>query len=125
MRLTAMLKRRVLLFVFLILLTGMGCALHLGFLNWGQPFGTYGQYNRVLHVIREMDRYQVIHSRLSRRLDWRNLGHLDRFSVKIRDPQGRISSVEFVHGSAEMRERDREALERIITAQLEAPSDSR
>ena len=93
-----------------------------GFLNWGQHFGTYGQYTRVLSVIRSMEGYTVIDSRLSRRLDWRNIGHLDRFSVRVRDAKGVTGQIGFVHESPEMRQRDPEALKQLIKTRLEAPS---
>lgn len=114
-------KRRVWVLGILIVVSSatLGIQLQFGLLNWGQEFGTYGQYNRILGVVRTMDGYTLVDSRLSRRLDWRNLGHLDRFSVRVRDPAGTISSVEFLHGSPEMEERDAVALKRIIKLKLE------
>lgn len=114
-------KRRVWVLGILIVVAGaaLGMQLEVGLLNWGQEFGTYGQYNRVLRVVRSMDGYTLIDSRLSRRLDWRNLGHLDRFSVRIRDAAGTIGSAEFLRGSSEMEERDTVALERIVKFKLQ------
>ena len=88
--------------------------LYFGLTHAGQEFGTFGQYNRVLRLVREMDGYEVANSRLSRRLDWKNLGHLDRFSVGIRDAQGRTATIEFVRDSDEMEESDPKALAAII-----------
>lgn len=114
-------KRRVWVLGILIVVSSaaLGMQLQFGLLNWGQEFGTYGQYNRILGVVRTMDGYTLVDSRLSRRLDWRNLGHLDRFSVRVRDSAGTISSVEFLRGSPEMEERDAVALKRIIKLKLE------
>lgn len=113
-------KRRVWVLGILIVVTGaaLGVQLQLGLLNGGQEFGTYGQYNRVLRVVRSMEGYTLVDSRLSRRIDWRNLGHLDRFSVRVRDAAGTIGSAEFLRGSPEMNERDAVALERIIKSKL-------
>jgi hypothetical protein len=122
---SAMKRYRVLIFALLVLTSGTLVVLQLGLLNWRQEFGTYGQYNRVLRVIHAMDGYKVIDSSLSRRLDWRNLGHVDRFSVRIRDADGRTRSVEFLHGSQEMKERDPKALEQIIKNKLRSPAVSR
>lgn len=93
--------------------------LQFGLDNRGQEFGTYGQYNRVLRLVREMEGYVIVNSRLSRRLDWRNLGHLDSFSVKIRDSKGRTGSIEFLRGSKEMEERDPVVLKEIIKAKFD------
>lgn len=122
---TANTKRRVWVLGILVVAIGsaLGTLLQFGLLNWGQEFGTYGQYNRVLAVARSMDGYTLVDSRLSRRIDWRNLGQLDRFSVRVRDPAGTIGSAEFQRGSPEMKERDPVVLERIIKFKLkEQPS---
>ena len=95
-----------------------GFMLGFGLTNRAQEFGTYGQYNRVLRVIRGMDGFEVVDSRLSRRLDWRNLGHLDRFAVNLRDVRGQTASIDFVHGSPEMDVRDPKSLEQIIQAKF-------
>lgn len=94
--------------------------LQFGLLNQGQEFGTYGQYNRVLRLVREAKDYEVVNSRLSRRLDWRNLGHLDRFSVTMRDTEEKTATIEFLRDSPEMKERDPQVLEKIIRAKWDA-----
>ncbi|MGH8016831.1 MAG: hypothetical protein ACREIA_00850 [Opitutaceae bacterium] len=92
--------------------------LQFGLKNQGQEFGTYGPYNRVLRVVRGMNEFEVERSRLSRRLDWRNLGHLDSFSIDLRDTHGRTGSIVFVYGTPEISERDTVALERIIRSKF-------
>lgn len=96
-----------------------GFELQFGLTNNGQEFGTYGQYNRVLRMVEEMDGYEVVNSRLSRRLDWRNLGHLDSFVVNMRHADGRTGSIEFLRGSPEMEVRDRGTLETIIRTKFD------
>ena len=89
-------------------------ALQFGLTNRKQEFGTYGQYNRVLRLVGEMDGYTIVNSQLSRRLDWRNLGYLDSFSVSVRDTTGKVSSIQFLRESDEMRERGPGRLTEII-----------
>lgn len=105
----------VVLATVLVLVTGgVWFGLEFGLVNWGQEFGAYGPYNRVLRAIRAMPGYAVVNSRLSRRLDWRDLGHLDRFSVLVRDAKGETASVVFLRGSPEMDERDPRVLDLIV-----------
>lgn len=88
--------------------------LQLGLLNIGQEFGTYGQYNRVLHLIDEMDELTVLHSRLNRDLELGHLSHLNNFSVTVRDTNGKESEISFVNGSVEFTENDKPRLRQII-----------
>ncbi len=115
-------KKSLIWWVIVLLISFAGIyfvTLQFGLTNHRQEYGTYGQYNRVLRVVEEMDGYEVVNSRLSRRLDWRNLGYLDSFAVNMRDSEGRTGSIEFVRGSPEMEVRERAALEVIIKAKFD------
>ena len=85
-----------------------------GLVNNGQEFGTYGQYNRVVRLVREKEEYKIKNRGLSRRWDLRNFGHLDRFYVIIEDGTGKEATIEFVRGSEEIDERDEAVLNQII-----------
>lgn len=92
--------------------------LQLGLNNRGQEFGTYGPYNRALRVARSMNEFTVGPSRLSRRLDWRHIWHLDSFAIELRDSHGRTAEIVFAYGTSEMNERDTTALEQIIRSKF-------
>lgn len=85
-----------------------------GLENYGQEFGTYGQYNRVVRLVRENENFKIKNHGLSRRWDWRNFSHLDRFYVIVEDHEGKEVAIEFVRGSEEIDERNESVLKQII-----------
>lgn len=53
--------------------------LQLAFVNRGQEFGAYGQYNRVLRVIRAMDDYKIVGHGVRRELELAHIFHAEGF----------------------------------------------
>ncbi|MDQ8203781.1 hypothetical protein [Pelagicoccus sp. SDUM812003] len=104
---------------FLILvLTVQLVQMHLGLANYGQEFGTYGQYNRVVRLVKEDSRYKITNHGLNRDLEWKNLDHLNRFYVKIRTTNDEDIEIEFLEDSPEMTERNEETLKEIINKKV-------
>ena len=99
---------------FLLVLAVQLFRMEYGLANYGQEFGTYGQYNRVVRLVSEKEEYKIINHGLSRELDWRNLGHLDRFYVIVQGALGKEITIEFVHESEEMNESNEAILNQII-----------
>lgn len=89
-------------------------ALQLAFLDHGQEFGAYGQYNRVLRLVRTSDDYVLIDHRVRRKLELAHLLHVEEFSVKIRDRTGRTAEIRFGKNSPDFTTRDAAALRTII-----------
>lgn len=88
--------------------------MQLGLANYGQEFGTYGQYNRVVRLANELESYRVVNHGLNRDLDWRNLNHLNRFYVILKDDQNTEFRIEFHEDTDEMKESDENVLKAII-----------
>jgi hypothetical protein len=104
---------------FLILaLTTHLLQMHYGLVNYGQEFGTYGQYNRVVRLVKEREEYRVLNHGLSRDLDWRNLDHLNRFYVVLKNAQDQEFTIEFVEETEEMNEKNETILNRIIERKI-------
>jgi len=93
--------------------------LQLAFVNRGQEFGAYGQYNRVLRVVRAMDNYHIVGHRVRRKLELAHIFHVEEFSLKLRDKGGRVAEIRFEKGSADMKQRDDAALRAIIRAKYD------
>lgn len=90
------------------------CVLQAAFLNVGQEFGAYGQYYRVLRVIRSMDDYTVVSHSVRRKLELANLFHVEEFSVKLRGKDGQVGVISFKKETDEMKQRDEGALRAIV-----------
>ncbi|MDQ8188579.1 hypothetical protein [Pelagicoccus sp. SDUM812002] len=88
--------------------------MQLGLANYGQEFGTYGQYNRVVRLVNEDSRYKITNHGLNRDLDWKNLDHLNRFYVKIRTTNDEEIEIDFLEDSSEMKVSNEEELKKII-----------
>lgn len=88
--------------------------LYLGFVNVGQEFGAYGQYNRVLRIINETEELELVNSRLRRKLELGSYSTLENFSVSVRNEAGRTAVVSFDKGTEAFAESDRERLKEII-----------
>ena len=89
-----------------------------GLVNYGQEFGTYGQYNRVVRLVKEREEYRVLNHGLSRDLDWRNLDHLNRFYVILKNAQDQEFTIEFVEETEEMNEKNETILNQIIERKI-------
>ncbi len=92
--------------------------MQLGLANYGQEFGTYGQYNRVVRLVDEDSRYEITNHGLNRDLDWKNLDHLNRFYVKIRTKNDEDIEIAFLEDSPEMKVRNEDALKKIIDEKI-------
>jgi hypothetical protein len=88
--------------------------LQLAFANVGQEFGAYGQYNRVLRVIRSTHEYAIVRHRVRRKLEWGHLFHVEEFSVNLRDQEGRVAEIFFRKDTDEMKQKDEAALRTIL-----------
>ena len=98
-----------------VALFGIGLfQLQSAFTNVGQEFGAYGQYHRVLRVIRGMDDYAIIGHRVRRKLELAHLFHVEEFAVNLRDKAGLVAEISFVKGTDEMKEQDDAILRTII-----------
>jgi hypothetical protein len=98
-----------------VALFGIGLfQLQSAFTNVGQEFGAYGQYNRVLRVVRDMDDYTIVGHRVRRKLELAHLFHVEEFGVRLRDKVGRVAEISFAKGSDEMKEKDDAILQTII-----------
>jgi len=105
--------------VFLVLaLTAQLVRMQLGLANYGQEFGTYGQYNRVVRLIKERENYKIVDHGLSRDLEWDSLDHLNRFYITLKDTGNKEYTIEFLEGSEEMEETDEAILNQIIDAKI-------
>ena len=116
-------KRKRKLLTAIIALSALVLAVQLfrmqyGLANYGQEFGTYGQYNWVVRLISEKEGYKILNQGLSRELDWKNLDHVNRFYVIVQDPQGKEFTIEFVHGSEEMNGGNEANLKQIIERKI-------
>ena len=89
-----------------------------GFINWGQEFGAMGQYNRVAHVIEDMNGYSSEGNRLNRELTLKDLGHLNFFLYKVKTPIGQTVEVRFDHGSPFYEEKNKDNLRQIILQKI-------
>ena len=89
------------------------------FTNVGQEFGAYGQYNRVLRVVRGMEDYVVLRHRVRRKLELAHIFHVEEFALSLRDKAGRIAEIGFVKDTREMKERDEATLQTIIRSKFE------
>lgn len=96
------------------LLIGTACALQFAFWNVGQEFGAYGQYHRVLRVVRSMDDFNILRHGVRRELKIGSLSHVEEFSLQLRDKQGRVGVVLFRKNTAEMVEKDESLLPTIV-----------
>ena len=102
-----------------IALVGIGLfQLLSAFTNVGQEFGAYGQYHRVLRVIRGMEDYAIIGHRVRRKLELAHIFHVEEFAVNLRDRAGQIAEITFVKDTDEMIERDEAALRVIVRAKF-------
>jgi len=88
--------------------------LQLAFGNVGQEFGAYGQYNRVLRVIRATNDYTIVGHRVRRKLEWGHLSHVEEFSIRLRDKEGRVAEIFFKKEADEMKQKDEAALRKIV-----------
>jgi hypothetical protein len=84
------------------------------FTNVGQEFGAYGQYHRVLRVIRGMEDYAIVGHRVRRKLELAHIFHVEEFAVNLRDRAGQIAEIAFVKDTNEMDEHDEATLRVII-----------
>ncbi|MCZ6674077.1 MAG: hypothetical protein O7C75_14195 [Verrucomicrobia bacterium] len=89
-----------------------------GLVNYGQEFGTYGQYNRVVRLVKEREEYRVLNHGLSRDLNWRNLDHLNRFYVILKNARDQEFTIEFVEETEEMNEKNETILNQIIERKI-------
>jgi hypothetical protein len=94
--------------------------LYIGFLQWGQEFGTLGQFNRVAKVIESMDGYSSPQNRLNRELTLIDIDHLNFFIYKIKTPDGQTAEVRFDYGTPKYKEHNKELLREIILQQIES-----
>jgi hypothetical protein len=108
-------KKSVLFASLLVALLGVGIfQLLSAFTNVGQEFGAYGQYHRVLRVIRGMEDYAIVGHRVRRKLEFAHLFHVEEFAMSLRDKAGRIAEISFVKDTDEMNEHEDAKLRIII-----------
>jgi len=114
-------QRRAMVVGGLVAMSALGylLVLQMAFLNRGQEFGTYGQYNRVLRVIRSTDDYAIVSHRVRRKLELAHLFHVEEFSLKLRDKGGRVAEIRFEKGTDAMRQEEDAALRAIVRAKYE------
>ena len=112
-------KKTVVFASFVVALVGSGFfQLQSAFTNVGQEFGAYGQYHRVLRVIRGMEDYAIVGHRVRRKLELAHIFHVEEFAVNLRDKAGRIAEIAFVRDTDEMNEHDDAILRVIIRAKF-------
>ena len=88
--------------------------LQIAFVNVGQEFGAYGQYNRVLHLIQSMPEFEIVGHSVNRELTWDHILHVEHFSIRVRDGSGQIVDILFEKGTSEMGLKDIEKLRGIV-----------
>ncbi len=66
-----------------------------------------------------MDDYSIVGHRVRRKLELDHIFHVEAFSVKLRDKEGRMAEIRFEKGTADMQQRDAAALRAIIRAKHE------
>ena len=96
------------------LLVGTACALQFAFWNVGQEFGAYGQYHRVLRVVKSMGDYDIVRHSVRRELQIGSLSHVEEFSLKLRDKEGRVGTVVFRKDTVEMAQKNENLLRTIV-----------
>lgn len=89
------------------------------FVNYGQEYGAYGQYHRVLRIARGIDDYAIVTSRVRRKLELAHLFHVEEFALTLRDQSGRVAEIVFKKGTDEMKQRDEAKLREIVRSKFE------
>lgn len=87
--------------------------------NIGQKFGTYGQYNRVLEAAENIKGIKVPSSTVVRTLDVSNIGHVDKFIIRVKTTDGRIAEIAYEKDSDEMKERSKEEITKTLIRKIE------
>jgi hypothetical protein len=93
--------------------------LQVAFVNHGQEFGAYGQYNRVLRMVRGITDYTIVSHRVRRKLELAHIFHVEDFSLTIRDTSGRTAEIFFEKGTADMQQKEDAALRDIVRSKFE------
>ena len=96
------------------LLVVTACALQFAFWNIGQEFGAYGQYHRVLRVVKSMGDFNIVRHGVRRELKLGSLSHVEEFFLQLRDKEGRVGVVLFRKNTVEMTQKDEDLLPTVV-----------
>ena len=90
------------------------CALQFAFWNVGQEFGAYGQYHRVLRIVKSMGDFNIVRHGVRRELKLGSLSHVEEFFLQLRDKEGRVGVVLFRKNTVEMTQKDEDLLPTVV-----------